>query len=167
MRGKDSILVIGAGIAGIQASLDLANRGFEVYLVERNPSIGGKVAQLDCSVCTLEVPLDCTVCPIRPKMIESYYHPNIKLLTHSQVKEVSGSAGNFRIKVEKSPRFVDEQKCISCRDCIKACPVEVPNEFDLGLGMRKAIYMPFSQAVPPVPILDQNNCLYFVDIKLG
>ncbi|MFQ6074988.1 MAG: FAD-dependent oxidoreductase [Candidatus Bathyarchaeia archaeon] len=162
MRGKNSILVIGGGIAGIQASLDLANRGFEVYLVERNPSIGGKIAQLDCSVCTLELPLDCSICPLRPKMIESYYHQNIKLLTYSEVKEIAGSAGDFKTKILRSPRFVEEERCTGCRDCIKVCPVEVPNEFDMGLGMRKAVYMPFPQAVPPITIIDKDHCLYFL-----
>ncbi len=163
MVEQDSVLVIGGGIAGIQASLDLANRGFTVYLVELNPSIGGKVAQLDCSVCTLEVPLDCTVCPLRPKMVESYYHPNIKLLTCSEVNEVRGSAGDFKIKLLKKPRFIDEKKCTGCRDCIDVCPVEVPNEFDAGLGVRKAVYLPFPQAVPPVTIIDKDTCLYFLE----
>jgi heterodisulfide reductase subunit A len=141
-----SVLIIGGGIAGIQASLDLANRGFQVYLVEKSPSIGGRMAQLDKTFPTM----DCSMCILAPKMIECGHHPNVKLLTYSEVKEVKGSVSNFKVKVLKKPRFVDESKCTGCGICSEKCPIKVPNEFDMNLGMRKTIYMPFLQAVPRV-----------------
>ncbi len=155
MSEKPSVLVIGGGIAGIQASLDLANRGFQAYLLDKSPSIGGRMAQLDKTFPTM----DCSICILAPKMIECYRHPNIKLLTYSEVKEVRGSTGNFRVKILKKPRYVDETKCNGCGVCTEHCPMEVPNEFDEGLGMRKAIYMPFPQAVPRLVTIDKDNCL--------
>ncbi|NIR86237.1 CoB--CoM heterodisulfide reductase iron-sulfur subunit A family protein [Candidatus Bathyarchaeota archaeon] len=152
---EPAVLVIGGGISGIQASLDLASRGIKVYLVEKSPSIGGRMAQLDKTFPTL----DCSICILAPKMIECSHHPNIHLLTYSEVKEVSGSAGNFVVNVLKKPRYLDEKKCTGCGVCIEHCPVEVPNEFDEKLGMRKAIYMPFPQAVPRVVTVDKDNCL--------
>jgi heterodisulfide reductase subunit A len=152
-----SVLIIGGGIAGIQASLDLANRGFQVYLVEKSPSIGGRMAQLDKTFPTM----DCSMCILAPKMIECGHHPNVKLLTYSEVKEVKGSVGNFKVKVLKKPRFVDESKCTGCGICSEKCPIKVPNEFDMNLGMRKTIYMPFLQAVPRVATIDKDNCLLF------
>jgi len=152
---KPSVLVIGGGIAGIQASLDLANRGFQAYLLEESPSIGGRMAQLDKTFPTM----DCSICILAPKMIECYRHPNIKLLTYSEVKEVRGSTGNFKVKVLKKPRYVDETKCNGCGACTEYCPMEVPNEFDMNLGMRKAIYMPFPQAVPRLVTIDKDNCV--------
>ena len=152
-----SVLIIGGGIAGIQASLDLANRGFQAYLVEKSPSIGGRMAQLDKTFPTM----DCSMCILAPKMIECGHHPNVKLLTYSEVKEVKGSVGNFKVKVLKKPRFVDESKCTGCGICSEKCPAKVPNEFEMNLGMRKAIYMPFQQAVPRVATIDKDNCLLF------
>ncbi len=152
---KPSVLVIGGGIAGIQASLDLANRGFQAYLLDKSPSIGGRMAQLDKTFPTM----DCSICILAPKMIECYRHPNIQLLTYSEVKEVRGSTGNFRVTVLKKPRYVDETKCNGCGVCTEHCPMEVPNEFDMNLGMRKAIYMPFPQAVPRLVTIDKDNCL--------
>ncbi len=152
---EPAVLVVGGGISGIQASLDLANRGIRVYLVEKSPSIGGRMAQLDKTFPTL----DCSICILAPKMIECSHHPNIHLLTYSEVKEVSGSAGNFIVKVLRRPRYVDEKKCTGCGICTEHCPVEVPNEFDEKLGMRKAVYMPFPQAVPRVVTVDKDNCL--------
>ncbi len=155
---QKSVLIIGGGIAGIQASLDLANRGFQVYLVEKSPSIGGRMAQLDKTFPTM----DCSMCILAPKMIECGHHPNVKLLTYSEVKEVKGSVGNFKVKVLKKPRFVDESKCTGCGICSEKCPAKkVPNEFDMNLGMRKAIYMPFPQAVPRVVTIDKDDCLMF------
>jgi len=152
---KTAILVIGGGIAGIQASLDLANRGFNVYLVEKSPSIGGRMAQLDKTFPTM----DCSICILAPKMIDCSHHPNVHLLTYSEVKKVKGSVGKFLVTVLKKPRYVDEAKCTGCGICTQHCPVEVPNEFDEGHGMRKAIYIPFPQAVPRIMTVDEDNCL--------
>jgi len=154
---KPSVLVVGGGIAGIQASLDLSNQGFTVYLVEKSPSIGGRMAQLDKTFPTM----DCSICILAPKMIECLRHPNIKLLTYSQVKGVKGSAGNFRVKILKKARFVVETKCTGCGTCSEKCPIKVPNEFEMNLGVRKAIYMPFPQAVPRIATIDKDNCLLF------
>ncbi len=154
---SNSVLVIGGGIAGIQASLDLANRGIQVYLVEKLPSIGGRMAQLDKTFPTL----DCSICILAPKMIECYRHPNIALLTYSEVKEVRGKAGDFNVKIHKKTRYVDVEKCTGCGTCMEKCPVKVPNEFDMGLGNRKAIFMLFKQAVPLVATIDPEHCLYF------
>lgn len=148
-------LVIGGGVAGIQASLDLAEQGFKVYLVEKTPSIGGVMAQLDKTFPTM----DCSACILTPKMVDVSRHPNIELLTYSEVKEVDGYIGNFRVKVEIKPRFVKEDACTGCGQCADACPVEVPNEFDLGLGTRKAVYVPFPQAVPLIYTIDDENCV--------
>ena len=155
--GNNAVLVVGGGIAGMQASLDLANRGFTVYLVEKSPSIGGRMAQLDKTFPTM----DCSICILAPKMIECFRHPNIKLFTCSEVKEIAGSAGNFKAKVLKSPRFVDTDKCTGCGVCTEKCPVKVPSEFDMGIGIRKAVYMPFPQAVPRVATIDKEHCLFF------
>jgi len=155
MSEKPSVLVIGGGIAGIQASLDLAGRGFQVYLLEETPSIGGRMAQLDKTFPTM----DCSICILAPKMIECYRHPNIKLLTYSELKEVNGTTGNFKIKILRKARCVDETKCTGCAACAEHCPVEVPNEFDMELGMRKAIYMPMPQAVPRAMTVDKENCI--------
>src|SRR5208283_4294598 len=152
-----SVLVVGGGIAGIQASLDLANRGTKVYLVEKTPSIGGRMAQLDKTFPTL----DCSICILAPKMIECLRHPNISLLTYSEVQHVEGEDGNFTVKILRKPRYVEFSKCTGCGTCMEKCPVKVPNEFDMGLGKRKAIYMPFKQAVPLVATIDAEHCLYF------
>lgn len=157
LEEKTSILVVGGGIAGIQASLDLADQGLTVYLVEKAGSIGGRMAQFDKVFPTM----DCSICILAPKMIECLRHPNIKLLTYSEVKEVSGSAGNFTVKVLRKPRYVDDTKCIGCDTCSEKCPIKLPNEFDMGLGMRKAIYIPFPQSVPRVATIDEDQCLYF------
>jgi len=152
---QKAVMVIGAGIAGIQASMDLASRGFKVYLVEKTPSIGGRMAQLDKTFPTM----DCSMCILAPKMIECAHHPNVHLLTYSEVKEVKGSVGNFKVKVLKKPRYVDETKCNGCGICSEKCPTEVPNEFDEKMGVRKAIYMPFPQAVPRIMVIDKESCL--------
>ena len=152
-----SVLVVGGGIAGIQAALDLANRGTKVHLVEKTPSIGGRMAQLDKTFPTL----DCSICILAPKMIECFRHPSVDLLTYSELGEVKGQAGNFTVKILKKPRYVDAVKCTGCGTCIEKCPVKVPSEFEMELGNRKAVYMPFKQAVPLVATIDPDNCLYF------
>jgi heterodisulfide reductase subunit A len=141
----------------MQASLDLAERQVRVYLVEKSPTIGGRMAQLDKTFPTM----DCSICILSPKMIECLRHPNITLLTCSELKEVTGQAGDFRVKVLKNPRFVDTEKCTGCGVCTEKCPVKTPSEFDRGMGLRKAIYMPFPQAVPRVAVIDEDHCLYF------
>jgi heterodisulfide reductase subunit A len=149
------VLVIGGGIAGIRAALDVANGGYQVYLVEKTGSIGGRMAQLSETFPTL----DCSICILGPLMVEAYRHPNIKILRLSRVEEVKGYIGNFKVKVHQEPVYVDEANCNSCGECAKACPAQVPNEFDMGLTWRKAIYIPFAQAVPPAYVLDSKNCL--------
>jgi len=151
--GSSAVLVIGGGIAGMQASLDLADRGLTVYLAEKSPSIGGRMAQLDKTFPTM----DCSICILGPKMISCLHHPNITLLTYSEVKEVTGSAGNFKVKIAKKPRYVDESKCTGCDECTKVCPVTLPNEFDMGIGKRKAIYRLFPQSVPNVFAIDRRG----------
>ena len=155
MEANKSVLVIGGGIAGIQASLDLANRGSKVYVVEKTLSIGGRMAQLDKTFPTM----DCSICILAPKMIECFRHPNITLLTYSELQEVNGSPGNFTAKILKKPRFIDEERCTGCGECAQHCPIEVPNAFDMGLGFRKAIYVPFLQAVPLKYAIDEKNCI--------
>ena len=157
-RGSNHVLVIGGGIAGITAALDLAEKGFTVYLVEKSPSIGGHMAQLDKTFPTL----DCSICILAPKMVEVSRHPNIKLLTYSEVERVERSAdrASFRVKIIKKPRYVDDTKCIGCGICTEKCPGRTPNEFEEGLGERKAIYIPFPQAVPAISTIDENVCLY-------
>ncbi|MFX1588328.1 MAG: FAD-dependent oxidoreductase, partial [Promethearchaeota archaeon] len=153
---EGSILVIGGGIAGIQTSLDLTELGFKVYLVEKTPSIGGRMAQLDKTFPTN----DCSLCILAPKMVEVFRNPNIELMTYHEVQEVSGKAGNFKVKVLKKPRYIDETKCKGCGDCASKCPkIEVPNLFDMNLGKRKSAYIPFPQAVPPVYLIDPELCL--------
>lgn len=152
---QKNVMVIGGGVAGIQASLDLANRGFKVYLVEKRPSIGGRMAQLDKTFPTM----DCSMCILAPKMIECSHHPNVELLTYSEVMEVQGSVGNFKVKILKKPRYVDVKKCTGCLLCAENCPAEAPNDFDENIGIRKAIYMPFMQAVPRVALIDKDNCV--------
>ena len=148
-----SVVVIGGGIAGIQASLDLANTGYKVYLVEKLPSIGGRMAQLDKTFPTN----DCAMCILAPKMIEASSRSNIELLAYSEVENISGKVGDFRVKIRKKATFVDWNKCTGCGLCMEGCPVIIPNEFDHGLGMRKAIYMLFPQAVPKKCIIDRRE----------
>ena len=157
------VLVIGGGISGIQAALDVANSGYEVVLVEKSPSIGGHMIQLSETFPTL----DCSQCILTPKMVEVSQHPKIKLLTYSEVKEVSGYVGNFTVKILKKPRYVKEDVCTLCDECSKVCPVAVPNEFDRGLTERRAIYIPFPQAVPATYTLDIDSCAGLLPIACG
>src|SRR3989337_3648895 len=147
-------LVIGGGVAGIQAALDVADTGYKVHLVEKNPSIGGRMAQIDKTFPTM----DCSICILAPKMSDVGRHPNVELLANSEVVDIGGYIGNFKVKVKKKPRYVSKQ-CKACGDCVKVCPVEVPNEFEEGLTYRKAIYVPFAQAVPAVYLIDEKSCI--------
>ena len=153
MRKDGSVLVVGGGVAGMQASLDLADRGFKVYLVEKTPSIGGRMSQLDKTFPTM----DCSICILAPKMIDVSRRENINLLTYSEVMEVEGEPGNFKVRILKKARYVDSEKCTGCGDCADACPVSFPREFDMGLGTRKAIYRPFPQAIPNVFVVDKRG----------
>jgi heterodisulfide reductase subunit A len=150
-----SVLVIGGGIAGIQAALDLAEMGIHVHLVEKSPSIGGRMAQLDKTFPTN----DCSTCILSPKMVECARHPNITIYTLSELQAVSGEAGDFTAKVLKKPRYVDETACTACGDCAKACPMVMPDEFQMGLSTRRAIYIPFPQAIPQAYLSHPDDCL--------
>jgi len=147
-------MVIGGGVAGIQAALDLADAGYKVYLVERSGSIGGRMAQIDKTFPTM----DCSICILAPKMSEAGRHPNIELLTLSEVTGVQGHIGNFRVRVLKKARYVTSE-CTSCADCISVCPQLAPDEFNAGLSIRRGIYIPFAQAVPSTFMIDMNICL--------
>lgn len=162
---EPAALIIGAGIAGIQAALDIADAGFKVYLVEQSPSVGGRMAQLDKTFPTL----DCSACILTPKMVDVANHPNIDLLAYSEVEEVSGFVGNFDVKVRKKARYVDVNKCTGCGDCAESCRVagRFPNEFDEGMGKRGAIYLPFPQAVPAKYTIDPEKCLFLTRGKCG
>ncbi len=151
-------LVIGGGIAGIQAALDIANAGREVVLVEREASLGGHMSQLSETFPTL----DCSQCIMTPRMVEAAQHPKIKVLTYAEVESVDGYIGNFKVKVRMKSRFVDMHTCTGCGDCIIKCPIKkIPSEFDCAVGKRTAIYTPFAQAVPNTPVIDKANCTYF------
>jgi len=158
-------LVIGGGIAGMQASLDIADKGFQVVLVEREATIGGHMAQLDKTFPTL----DCSSCILTPKMVEVGGHPNIELMTDSEVTEIQGEVGNFEIAIRKNPRYVDLTKCTGCNLCAEACVQRgrIPNEFDMGIGKRSAIYIPFPQAVPQKYLIDPNRCFMLTKGKCG
>jgi len=154
---EGSVLVIGGGIGGIQTSLDLTELGFKVYLVEREPSIGGRMAQFD----KLFPNNDCSLCVLAPKMVSVYKNPDIELHTLSEVQEITGTLGDFNVTIKKEPRFIDETKCRGCGDCASKCPkIEAPNKFDMNLGKRKSVYIPFLQATPPVYLIDPEMCLY-------
>jgi heterodisulfide reductase subunit A len=155
---NENTLIVGGGIGGISAALELADAGSHVYLVEREPSIGGHMAQLDKTFPTL----DCSACILTPKMVDVGQHPNITLLTYSEVENVTGYLGSFTVRVRKKARYVDEKHCTGCRICIDKCPFSVvDNVFEAGLGKRKVIYTPFPQSVPKYPVIDTENCVYF------
>jgi len=151
-------LIVGGGIAGIQAALEIADSGYPVYLVEREPSIGGHMAQFDKTFPTL----DCSACILTPKMVAIASHPNITLLTWSEVEQVDGYVGNFTVTIRKKARYINEDLCTGCGLCTEKCPRRVvDNIFEAGLGYRKAVYRPFAQAVPKYPVIDRDNCIYF------
>lgn len=157
-------LVIGGGISGIQAALDIADGGREVVLVEKEPSIGGHMSQLSETFPTL----DCSQCILTPRMVEVYQHPRIKLMTYSEVEALEGYIGNFTVTIRKKARSVDETACNGCGACQKVCPnKKIPSEFDQGLGFRTAIYVPFPQAVPNIPVIARNNCARFKAMARG
>jgi len=147
------LLVIGAGIAGMQAALDIADKGLKSIWWRRILAWGGHMAQLDKTFPTL----DCSACISTPKMVDTANHPNIHLLTYSEVVRVEGQPGHFKVTVKKKPRFVEVTKCTGCGDCAAQCPVTLPNEFDMGLGKRKAIYISFPQAVPLKYTMDRQG----------
>jgi heterodisulfide reductase subunit A len=153
---NSATLIIGGGIAGIQAALEIADAGHQVYLVERWPTIGGHMAMFDKTFPTL----DCSACILTPKMVAAGQHQNIKLMVLSEVKEVTGRAGEFRVKVLQHATRVDPDACVACNDCTQICPTSVDSEFDVGIAKRKAIYLPFQQAVPNSYVVDPGACLW-------
>lgn len=155
MEKTGAVLVIGAGISGMQASLDLAESGFKVYMVEKTPTIGGRMAQLDKTFPTN----DCSLCILAPKMVEVSKHPNINLLMYSEVVSIEGEEGNFEIIIKRHPRYISEEKCNGCGLCAEVCPIKIPNEFDEGIGARKAVYAPFPQTVPLIYTIDREHCI--------
>lgn len=154
-------LVIGGGIAGINAALDIASAGYSVVLVERKSTIGGHLAELAETFPTL----DCAQCVLAPLMSEISHHPNIEILTLAEVTKVDGHVGNFRVSIRKNPRYVDTDKCTMCNNCVDVCPIDVPSEFNEGLSLRKAIYIPFGQAVPSSYVIDPESCIVFSDTE--
>ncbi len=157
-------LVIGGGIAGIQTALDIAEAGFEVDIVEEQPTIGGKMAQIDKTFPTL----DCAACILTPKMVDVAQNEKIKIFSYSEVESVKGFVGNFKVAIRKKARFVDEDKCTGCGICTEKCPQKkVPNEFNMGLDTRRAIYIPFAQAVPKVATIDASYCTMMKTGKCG
>jgi heterodisulfide reductase subunit A len=150
------VMVVGGGISGIQAALDLAAMGFRVYLVEKSPAIGGHMAQLDKTFPTN----DCSMCIESPKFIECSRHPNIEILTYTEVDRVEGEAGDFKVTLIKKPRYIKEEECTGCTTCVEYCPVKVPDPYNQDLSLNKAIHIYFSQAVPLVTYIDPESCLY-------
>ncbi|MGD0340239.1 MAG: CoB--CoM heterodisulfide reductase iron-sulfur subunit A family protein [Bacteroidales bacterium] len=153
-----STLIIGGGIAGIQAALEIANAGKQVFLVEQTGTIGGHMAMFDKTFPTL----DCAACILTPKMVSVGQHDMIKLLTRSKVEAVTGIPGSYRVKINQNARYVDVKSCVACNQCAEVCPVKVKSEFDAGISLRKAIYIPFPQAVPNAYLVDGTNCTYIL-----
>ena len=152
-----SVLVVGGGIAGIQASLDLADSGVKVHLVEREPTIGGHMAMFDKTFPTL----DCSACILTPKMTTVGSHPNINMMTYSELEELTGSFGKYSATIRRKAAYINHDKCTGCGVCMEKCPWKAPSEFDQGLSKRKAVYMPFPQAVPNKPVIDRPSCAWF------
>jgi heterodisulfide reductase subunit A2 len=155
-------IVVGGGVAGIQAALDIANCGHKVIMVEKNPSIGGHMSQLSETFPTL----DCSQCILTPRMVEVAQHPNITLYSYAEIEAVEGFIGNFKVKIRKKSKSLDEHLCTGCGLCTTKCPnKKIPNEFERGLGYRPAIYVPFPQAVPNKPVIDKEHCTYYLKGK--
>ena len=156
--GMGDVMVVGGGISGIQAALDMATAGFKVYLVDKSPTIGGKMSQLDKTYPTI----DCSMCIESPKFIECDRHPNIEIMTYTEVATVEGAAGDFNVTLIKKPRYIDEDKCTGCTVCVEYCPAKIPDPFNQNLSLNKAVHIYFSQAVPLVTYID-DSCLYLKD----
>lgn len=157
-------LVIGGGIAGIQTALDIADAGFEVDIVEKEPTIGGKMAQLDKTFPTL----DCAACILTPKMVDAGSNQKLKIFSYCEVEKVDGFVGNFQVTIKQKPRYVDAAKCTGCGECTTKCPSKKnPNEFNMGFDNRPAIYIPFAQAVPKLATIDPDDCIYMKTGKCG
>src|SRR5512136_57215 len=155
---NEATLVVGGGIAGIQAALEIADAGYPVFMVEREPSIGGHMAQFDKTFPTL----DCAACSLTPRMVSVGTHPHVTLLSFAEVTRVSGYVGNFTVTIRKRARFVNEELCTGCGICQEKCPKKMIDEiYEAGLGYRKAVYVPFPQAVPKYPVIDRPNCTYY------
>jgi heterodisulfide reductase subunit A len=156
-----SVTIVGGGIAGIQTALDIANSDFKVVIVEEKPNVGGVMAQLDKTFPTN----DCSSCMMGPRLAELANHPNIDILAYTDVLGVDGEPGRFQLTLKKKARAVDPEKCVACNICAEKCPVKVSDPFNLKLSQRKAIYIPYPQAVPLVYTIDKNHCLYFTTGK--
>jgi heterodisulfide reductase subunit A len=150
-----AVLVVGGGIAGMQSSLDLANSGFKVYLLDTAPAIGGVMAQLDKTFPTN----DCSMCIMAPKLVDVGRHPNIELITYSEIENITGKPGNFKVKIKEKPRYVDIEKCTGCGVCAQECPIEAISIFNEGLSDRKCIYVPYPQAIPLAYTIDRDKCI--------
>jgi heterodisulfide reductase subunit A-like polyferredoxin len=146
-----SVLVVGGGIGGMQAALDLADSGFKIYLLEEKPAIGGVMAQLDKTFPTN----DCSMCILSPKLVDVGRHPNIDLITYAELQEITGNTGNFHVKIRKKASYVDNEKCTGCGECAEVCPVVLESEFDERLSTRHAIYKMYPQAIPNVFTIDK------------
>ena len=161
MEKVGAVMVVGAGIGGSQAALDLADSGYKVYLIESTTSIGGVMAQLDKTFPTN----DCAMCMISPKLIGCASHPNIKIITMAELMQLEGSTGNFEAVIKKHPRYVDEEKCVGCGICAEKCPAKADDAYNEGLMKRKAVYLPYPQAVPLVYSIDKDQCIFFKNGK--
>ncbi|MCU0598059.1 MAG: CoB--CoM heterodisulfide reductase iron-sulfur subunit A family protein [Desulfobacterales bacterium] len=161
MEKSGAVAIVGAGIAGIQAALDIANSGFRVYVIEEKPSVGGVMAQLDKTFPTN----DCSSCMMGPKLVEMANHPNIEILAYTDVVDITGSPGRFELTLKKKARAIDPEKCVGCGICAAKCPTKVSDEFNIGLNQRKAVYIPYPQAVPLIYTIDKEHCRYFTKGK--
>jgi heterodisulfide reductase subunit A len=156
MKVTESVLIIGAGIAGIYSALELADKGYQVYLVEKNPSIGGHMSKLSKTFPTF----DCSACILTPKMVSVAQHPNIKIFTNAEPFSMKGTPGNYEVTIKVKPRYVDAKKCTACGECAVKCPVKKPSKYEENLVQEKAIYIPFKQAIPNAYVIDKDYCLY-------